>query len=80
VETLLVDREAEAAGMRCRDCELLAAAKPQQCPGCGSTSVFHVDLVNELVELAERTSAETEFTDPIPALAELGGVAALLRY
>lgn len=80
VETLLVDREAEAAGMRCRDCELLAAAKPQQCPGCGSTSVFHVDLVNELVELAERTSAETEFTDPIPALAELGGVAASLRY
>lgn len=80
VETLLVDREAKAEGMRCRDCELLAAARPQQCPGCGSTSVFHVDLVNELVELAEKTSAETEFTDPIPALADLGGVAALLRY
>lgn len=80
VETLLVDREAAVSGMRCRDCEVLAAAKPQQCPACGSTSVFHVDLVNELVELAERTSAETEFTDPIPALSEIGGVAALLRY
>lgn len=80
VETLLVDREAEIEGMRCRDCELLAHAKPQQCPGCKSTSVFHVDLVNELVELAEKTSAASRFTDPIDGLTELGGVAATLRY
>lgn len=80
VETLLVDREAEIEGMRCRECELLAHARPQQCPQCKSSSVFHVDLVNELVELAEKTSAETEFTDPIEGLTELGGVAATLRY
>lgn len=80
VETLLVDREAEIEGMRCRDCELLAAAKPQQCPKCDSSSVFHVDLVNEMLELAEKTSAESEFTDPIEGLSELGGVAATLRY
>lgn len=80
VETLLVDREAEIEGLRCRDCGLLAAAKPQQCPKCNSASVFHVDLVNELVELAEKTSAATEFTDPIDGLSELEGVAAALRY
>jgi peptide subunit release factor 1 (eRF1) len=80
VETLLVDREVEIEGMRCRDCELLAHAKPKQCPSCKSTSVFHVDLVNELVELAEKTSAASRFTDPIDGLTELGGVAATLRY
>jgi peptide subunit release factor 1 (eRF1) len=80
VEALLLARDARLRGMRCRDCELLAAAKPQQCPGCRSTSVFEVDLVNELVALAATTSAETEFADPTPELEEAGGVAALLRY
>ena len=80
VEALLVARDARLRGMRCRDCELLAAAKPQQCPGCRSTSVFEVDLVNEMVALAATTSAETEFADPTPELEEAGGVAALLRY
>lgn len=80
VETLVVTRDARIEGMRCRDCELLAAAKPQQCPRCRSTSVFEVDLVNELVELTARTSARTEFVDPLPGLAELGHVAALLRW
>jgi peptide subunit release factor 1 (eRF1) len=80
VEALLVTRDARLRGMRCRDCELLAAAKPQQCPGCRSTSVFEVDLVNEMVALAAQTSAESEFADPTPVLEEAGGVAALLRY
>jgi peptide subunit release factor 1 (eRF1) len=79
-EEILVVRDARLRGMRCRDCELLAAAKPQQCPGCRSTSVFEVDLVDELVSLAERTSAEVEFTDPFPELDDAGEVAALLRY
>jgi peptide subunit release factor 1 (eRF1) len=80
VEAMLVARDAAVEGMRCRDCELLAAARPQQCPGCRSTSVFPVDLVNELVALLALTSAEPEFTDPFPELAAAGGVAALLRY
>lgn len=80
VDALLVARDARLRGMRCRDCELLAAAKPQQCPGCRSTSVFEVDLVNEMVALAAQTSAETEFADSSPRLEEAGGVAALLRY
>lgn len=80
IETLLVCRDAEIEGMRCRECELLAAAKPQQCPRCDSPSVFPIDLVNEIVELLAKTSAEAEFTDPIPGLAEIGGMAALLRY
>jgi peptide subunit release factor 1 (eRF1) len=79
-EAMLVARDVEIEAMRCRDCELLAVARPQQCPGCRSTSVFPVDLVNELVALLATTSAEAEFADAFPELGEAGGVAALLRY
>ena len=80
MEALLVGRDARLRGLRCRACELLAAAKPQQCPACKSDDVFEVDLVNELVSMAERTSADVEFTDTFDGLDEAGGVAALLRY
>lgn len=80
VEALLVDREAEIAGTKCRDCERVVHGTPRTCQQCGSADVFGVDLVEALVERAARTGAETEFTDPSPALAEVGHVAALLRY
>jgi peptide subunit release factor 1 (eRF1) len=80
VETMIVQRDVKIAGMRCRDCELLAVAKPQQCPACRSNSVFAVDLVNELVQLLATTSARAEFSDPLPGLEEVGSVAALLRW
>jgi peptide subunit release factor 1 (eRF1) len=80
VDTMIVTRDAEISGMRCRECELLAYAKPQQCPACKSTSVFEVDLVNELVELLALSGAEADFVDPIDGLGERGDVAALLRY
>ena len=80
VDVMVVERDAEISGMRCRDCELLAYAKPQQCPRCNSDSVFEIDLVNELVELLALTGAHADFVDPIPGLAEAGSVAALLRY
>lgn len=44
------------------------------------TSVFGVDLVEELVHQLEKTSADVEFVDPIEGLGELGDVAALLRW
>jgi len=80
VEVALVDREAKIEGSRCRDCEHLAHGLPQTCYACGSKDLFPVDLVNELVELLAQTSAEADFTDPFDALAEVGHVAALLRY
>jgi peptide subunit release factor 1 (eRF1) len=80
VGTMLVIRDLEITGTQCRDCELLVHGTPQTCQSCGSRSVFTVDLVDMLSQHAELTSAETEFCDTIPGLAELGGVAALLRY
>ncbi|MDX1583929.1 MAG: VLRF1 family aeRF1-type release factor [Thermoanaerobaculia bacterium] len=64
-EEILVLRDLELYGMRCRECETLAHAKPQQCPQCQSPSVFVVDLVNEITELASKTSATVDFADPL---------------
>lgn len=80
VRHLIAVRDARLAGIRCRDCGNLSAETSSTCPICASESVFPVDLVNELVELMAQTSAEVEFTDPIPGLSDVGGVAALLRY
>lgn len=80
VEALLVDREVEIAGAKCRACEHVAHGTPNTCGACGSKDVFRVDLVEAMTEQAARTGAEVDFADPIPGLVEVGGVAALLRY
>ncbi|MDT0630969.1 Vms1/Ankzf1 family peptidyl-tRNA hydrolase [Rubrivirga sp. S365] len=80
VEAVLVDREAEIAGTKCRTCEHVAHGTPDTCGVCGSSDVFRVDLVEAMTEQAVRTGAEVDFTDPFPALTDAGGVAALLRY
>jgi len=80
VDTLLVDREARVKGTRCRSCNHLVHGTPDTCSSCGSSDVFGLDLVNELVRQAELTSADVEFSDPMPGLTEEDGVAALLRY
>ena len=80
VETVLVDREAAFDGTKCRACEAVAHGALQTCGVCGSSDVFRVDLVEAMTEQAARTGAEVDFADPFPALAEVGGVAALLRY
>ncbi|MCP4752104.1 MAG: hypothetical protein GY866_14505 [Proteobacteria bacterium] len=80
VEQIVVTRDAKIAGYRCRDCEHLDPGMPEKCPECGSTSLFKVDLVNEIVELLATTSAEADFVDPLPGLTNVGDIAALLRY
>ncbi len=79
VDQLLVDRQLEHAGRRCRSCEHLMQGAPAQCTACDG-EVFEVDLVNEMVELATKTGARVEFADPMEGLTLWGGVAALLRY
>jgi len=80
VETAVVDRTYKPEGRRCRECEHLEPRVVEACPACGSKSVFAVDLVSDLVDLLERTSATIDFADPIPTLTDAGRVAALLRY
>lgn len=80
VEKAVVNRNTKATGRRCRDCDNTFVDKVEKCPACGSGSLYEVDLVNELARLIETTSAEIDFSDPIPALEKAGNVAALLRY
>jgi peptide subunit release factor 1 (eRF1) len=80
VDRAIVNRLAEIPGTRCRDCDDVYAGKMDRCPGCGSTDIFRVDLVNEIVGRLALTSAEMEFADRIEELARVGDIAALLRY
>ncbi len=80
IEKVIVNRDVQLDGIRCRECEVLNPGALEQCPTCGSDSVFKVDLVNEIVELLVETSAEADFADEIEDLHELGDIAALLRY
>ena len=49
-----------------------------KCPNC-SVPLKPTDIVEEMVELAERTRAHVEFTDEA-FLSEIDGVGALLRF
>ncbi|UCD86053.1 MAG: host attachment protein [Deltaproteobacteria bacterium] len=80
VEKVIVNRDVEINGIRCRDCEGLFNRELDKCPDCGSTSLFKVDLINEIVELLSTTKAEVDFVDEIEELKDVGDIAALLRY
>ncbi|WP_412063630.1 Vms1/Ankzf1 family peptidyl-tRNA hydrolase [Rubrivirga sp. IMCC45206] len=79
-DALLIARDADLDGTKCRACEAVAHGTPDTCGVCGSSDVFRVDLVEVLTEQATRTGADVDFADPFEALAKVGGVAALLRY
>jgi len=80
VEKLIVERDFKPAGQRCRDCEDLHIGILAECPKCNSKSLFEVDMVNEIVEFLNLSSAEVDFSDPIETLTEAGRIAALIRY
>lgn len=80
VETVLVERGVRLKATTCRACGHVVHGTPTSCQACGSGDIFDGDLVEVLTEHAARTGADVDYADPIPALAEYGGVAALLRY
>ncbi|MCK5058575.1 MAG: hypothetical protein KAT34_18110 [Candidatus Aminicenantes bacterium] len=80
IEEILVNRDYKIPGKRCRKCENLEEEKVNRCANCGSDSLFTVDLVNEIVEEAQKTGASVDFCDPIQSLKEAGDIAAFLRY
>ena len=80
VEAMIVNRTFKPKGRRCRDCDNLDIGAVEVCSACGSKSLFEIDVVNEIVELLQRSGAEVDFADPIPTLVEAGEIAAPLRY
>ena len=79
-EAILLDREAEIGGTKCRACEHVVYGTPETCQRCGASDVFAVDLTEVITEHAARTGASVDFADPMEPLSEAGHVAALLRY
>lgn len=80
VEVALIARDLSAKGTKCRACEHTVFGTPTSCQQCGSTDLFEVDYVNALTETLAQTGADVDFVDSFDALAEGGGVGALLRY
>ena len=79
-EILLLAEDLLAEGVRCERCGHLAARSDGPCEACGGSVVAVPDLVEEAVELALRHRCRLETVADGDALAELGGVGALLRF
>jgi peptide chain release factor subunit 1 len=78
VDVLLVDKGFRARGWLCERCQRLEAGTISTCPTCGGP-VTTVDLIEEIIEFAERTDATVTFVES-DVVTNLGHIAALLRY
>ncbi len=78
VESLLVAEGHTIPGVKCEPCGAYMFSPGATCPSCDGAG-NEVDLANESVEAAIRSSSHVEFIDD-PFLAEIGGIAALLRW
>lgn len=78
VELLLVSKGYKVKGWICEKCQAVERGVEKTCPYCGSP-LSEVDIIEEIIEFAERTDVEIEFVEN-PILDELGGVGGLLEY
>ena len=79
VDTLVLARDGEAEGARCGQCGFVFARDVTRCPYDGSEELEPVDVMEEMVRLAEQQGADIQFADA-NAVADLRGAAALLRF
>ena len=80
IQTMIVDRNYRPPGWACRDCDWAGLTPVDECPRCSGKPVPIADAVGELVRLAILQSSRVEVAEDVPALDEMGGVAALLRF
>lgn len=79
VDTLVVARDHERSGARCTRCGFVFARDLASCPYDGAPITDSVDVVEEMVRLAETQGAGVQFVDPA-AVEDMRGVGALLRF
>jgi protein required for attachment to host cells len=69
------------AGWKCRSCETVGVdAAPIRCPQCGEQTVGEINLMEEMVRMAERFGCTVEIVRNSDVLFDIGGVGCLLRY
>ena len=78
VELLLIEKDYKPRGWICEHCQVTDEGIQTTCPYCGKRT-SEVDVVEEILEFAERTDADIEFTDD-KELVNLGHVGAILRF
>lgn len=78
VDKLIIQKDFKPKGWICEHCQVVEEGALKKCPYCGNKT-SEVDVLEEILEFAERTDAEVEFTDN-QELAELGHVGGILRY
>ncbi|RCV63020.1 peptide chain release factor subunit 1 [Methanophagales archaeon] len=79
IELLLVNKGYKIRGWICEKCQVVDSGVKDTCPYCGSRT-SEVDVIEEIIEFAERTDTKIEFVGDNPILDELGGVGGLLRF
>lgn len=79
LETLVIGRKLDHKGARCDQCGFLLARSEGQCPYCGGTVSDGLDMVEEMVRMAEDQAVRIEFVEG-SAISSLGGVGGLLRF
>lgn len=78
-ELLIVTKNLKIRGWICENCQCVRVGIKNVCPYCNEKT-SEVDVIEEIIEFAERTNTPIEFVRSNEILNELGGVGALLRY
>ena len=78
VELLIIQKDCKLRGWICENCQLVGKGLKNICPYCGKRT-SEIDVLEEILEFAERTDAEIEFTDD-EEIRYLGHIGAILRY
>jgi peptide chain release factor subunit 1 len=78
-ELLILSKELKPRGWICEHCQVVETGSKKTCPYCGNKT-SEVDVLEEILEFAERAGTHIEFVGDNPVLEQLGGVGALLRY
>jgi peptide chain release factor subunit 1 len=78
-ELLVLSKELKPRGWICEHCQVVELGVKKKCPYCQNRT-SEVDVLEEILEFAERTGTHIEFVGDNPLLEALGGVGAFLRY
>ncbi|HEX2081243.1 MAG TPA: VLRF1 family aeRF1-type release factor [Longimicrobium sp.] len=79
VDTLVLAKDGQVQGARCAQCGFVFVREVNRCPYDSSEQLEPVDVMEEMVRLAQQQGAEIQFADA-NAIADLRGAAALLRF
>ena len=77
-ELLIIEKDCKLTGWICEHCQLVEEGTSETCSNCGKKT-SKVDVLEEILEFAERTDADIEFTDD-EEISKLGHIGAILRF